>query len=190
LFGGISYTFGYSTSQGFYSCLQSEGLYLTAFVSVFGQTFSVYKDDPTTEKDESKLYLIDPIECASSTNSSALALSTLEIITIQTDNTGEFSLKNLENFLDQKAQELIQEYKQESSVCAKVTIKIDQEAVMTRAAFLGNLEIENGNATNLENLSVILQIKDENGNIVNDKFGITDPILSNITAVDGTGILT
>ncbi|NCQ71788.1 MAG: hypothetical protein GPI99_22815, partial [Microcystis aeruginosa W13-15] len=29
-----------------------------------------------------------------------------------------------------------------------------------------------------------------NGNIVNDLFGITDPILSNITAVDGTGILT
>ncbi|MFM6729460.1 MAG: S8 family serine peptidase, partial [Dolichospermum sp.] len=35
-----------------------------------------------------------------------------------------------------------------------------------------------------------LQIKDQNGNIVNDKFGITAPILSNITAVDGTGILT
>ncbi|GCA96132.1 hypothetical protein, partial, partial [Microcystis aeruginosa 11-30S32] len=61
---------------------------------------------------------------------------------------------------------------------------------MTRAAFLGNLEIENGNPTNLTNLSVILQIKDQNGNIVNDKFGITNPILSNITAVDGTGILT
>ncbi len=77
-----------------------------------------------------------------------------------------------------------------ASVCATVTIQIDQEAVMTRAAFLGNLEIENGNPTNLTNLSVILQIKDENGNIVNDLFGITDPILSNITAVDGTGILT
>ncbi|MFM5960252.1 MAG: hypothetical protein ACKOQ2_24365, partial [Dolichospermum sp.] len=77
-----------------------------------------------------------------------------------------------------------------SGVCAKVKIQIDQEAVMTRAAFLGNLEIENGNATNLTNLAVILQIKDENGNIVNDKFGITNPILSNITAVDGTGILT
>ncbi len=76
------------------------------------------------------------------------------------------------------------------SVCATVKIKIDQEAVMTRAAFLGNLEIENGNSTNLTNLSVILQIKDQNGNIVNDKFGITNPILSNITAVDGTGILT
>ncbi|MBW4549589.1 MAG: S8 family serine peptidase, partial [Aphanocapsa sp. GSE-SYN-MK-11-07L] len=76
-----------------------------------------------------------------------------------------------------------------NSVCAKVRISIDQEAVMTRSAFLGSLEIDNGNPTNLTNLSVTLQIKDENGNVVNDLFGITNPILKNITAVDGTGIL-
>jgi hypothetical protein len=60
---------------------------------------------------------------------------------------------------------------------------------MTRAAFLGNLEIENGNSTSLTNLSVVLQVKDANGNVVNDLFGITNPILSNISAVDGTGII-
>ncbi|GBF78819.1 S8 family serine peptidase [Aphanothece sacrum] len=98
-------------------------------------------------------------------------------------NFGSFSMSSLEA----ESEEIQAE---NASVCAQVTIKIDQEAVMTRAAFLGSLEIENGNATNLENLSVILQIKDENGNIVNDLFGITSPILSNITAVDGTGILT
>jgi hypothetical protein len=76
-----------------------------------------------------------------------------------------------------------------SGVCASVTIKIDQEAVITRAAFLGNLEIENGNSTSLTNLAATLQIKDQKGNVVNDKFGITVPILDNITAVDGTGIL-
>ncbi|WP_147074111.1 DUF3238 domain-containing protein, partial [Microcystis aeruginosa] len=86
--------------------------------------------------------------------------------------------------------EITPQQNQQNSVCAAVKLQIDQEAVMTRAAFLGNLEIENGNPTNLTNLSVILQIKDQNGNIVNDKFGITNPILSNITAVDGTGILT
>ncbi|NCR66552.1 MAG: hypothetical protein GPJ34_08230, partial [Microcystis aeruginosa LL11-07] len=94
-----------------------------------------------------------------------------------------------EQFYD-GVQELKKALDGSGGVCAKVKIQIDQEAVMTRAAFLGNLEIENGNPTNLTNLSVILQIKDQNGNIVNDKFGITDPILSNITAVDGTGILT
>ncbi|NCT44034.1 MAG: hypothetical protein GPJ35_12020, partial [Microcystis aeruginosa G11-09] len=75
-------------------------------------------------------------------------------------------------------------------VCAQVRISIDQEAVMTRSAFLGNLEIDNGNSTNLENISVTLQITDQNGNIVNNLFGITNPTLKNITAVDGTGILT
>ncbi|TRT85785.1 MAG: hypothetical protein EWV82_06525, partial [Microcystis aeruginosa Ma_AC_P_19900807_S299] len=77
-----------------------------------------------------------------------------------------------------------------SGVCAQVRISIDQEAVMTRSAFLGTLEIDNGNSTNLTNLSVTLQITDQNGNIVNNLFGITSPILKNITAVDGTGILT
>ncbi|WP_200987580.1 S8 family serine peptidase [Anabaenopsis elenkinii] len=75
-------------------------------------------------------------------------------------------------------------------VCATVRLRIDQEAVMTRAAFLGTLEIENGNPTNIENLSVILEVKDAQGNIVNELFGITAPILRNISAVDGTGILT
>ncbi|AKE63138.1 Alkaline phosphatase [Microcystis aeruginosa NIES-2549] len=75
------------------------------------------------------------------------------------------------------------------SVCAQVRITIDQEAVMTRSAFLGTLEIDNGNPTNLTNLSITLQITDQNGNIVNNLFGITNPTLKNITAVDGTGIL-
>ena len=75
-------------------------------------------------------------------------------------------------------------------VCAQVRISIDQEAVMTRSAFLGTLEIDNGNPTNLTNLAVTLQITDQNGNIVNNLFGITNPTLKNITAVDGTGILT
>ncbi|MCX5980388.1 MAG: DUF5050 domain-containing protein, partial [Nostocales cyanobacterium LacPavin_0920_SED1_MAG_38_18] len=89
-----------------------------------------------------------------------------------------------------KAQELEEVLNNDGGVCAKVRIKIDQEAIMTRAAFLGSLEIENGNITNLEKLSVTLQVKDAQGKVVNDLFGITDPILNNITSVDGTGILT
>ena len=61
---------------------------------------------------------------------------------------------------------------------------------MTRSAFLGTLEIDNGNDTNnLESLTVTINIKDGLGNTVNNLFGITNPILSNITAVDGTGTL-
>lgn len=61
---------------------------------------------------------------------------------------------------------------------------------MTCSAFIGNLEIDNGNATSLENISVNLQVKDAQGNIVNDLFGITAPVLINLSAVNGTGILT
>ncbi|MFM8004432.1 MAG: hypothetical protein ACKO86_05685, partial [Dolichospermum sp.] len=104
--------------------------------------------------------------------------------------TNSEGFSNITEALDYSVNELEKALDGSGGVCAKVKIQIDQEAVMTRAAFLGNLEIENGNPTNLTNLAVILQIKDQNGNIVNDKFGITAPILSNITAVDGTGILT
>jgi hypothetical protein len=60
---------------------------------------------------------------------------------------------------------------------------------MSRSAFLGSLEIINGNKSSLDNLSVTLQIKDQYGSIVNDRFGIANPILNRITAVDGTGVL-
>jgi len=75
-------------------------------------------------------------------------------------------------------------------VCATVKLQIDQEAVMTRAAFLGTLEIQNSNdSINLQNLSVNLKIKDEDGNVVNNLFGIQNPVLDKITAVNGTGVI-
>jgi hypothetical protein len=66
---------------------------------------------------------------------------------------------NVEGYVDiidaitEKSQELQKALDGSGGVCAKVKIQIDQEAVMTRAAFLGNLEIENGNPTNLTNLN-------------------------------------
>ncbi|NCS02752.1 MAG: hypothetical protein GPJ06_11605, partial [Microcystis aeruginosa G13-11] len=78
----------------------------------------------------------------------------------------------------------------QGSVCAQVKLQINQDAIMTRSGFLGTLEIDNGNDTNnLESLTVTINIKDGLGNTVNNLFGITNPILSNITAVDGTGTL-
>jgi hypothetical protein len=73
---------------------------------------------------------------------------------------------------------------------ATVKIQIDQQALMTRSAFVGTLNIDNGNDFSLENISINLQIKDATGNIVNGLFGITQPTLINLSAVDGTGILT
>ncbi|CCI03457.1 Calx-beta domain-containing protein [Microcystis aeruginosa] len=78
----------------------------------------------------------------------------------------------------------------QGSVCAQVKLQINQDAIMTRSAFLGTLEIDNGNdTTNLENITVTINIKDSQGNTVNNFFGITNPTLSNLTAVDGTGTL-
>ena len=78
----------------------------------------------------------------------------------------------------------------QSGVCAKVKIEIDQKAVMTRNAFLGTLEIVNGStAGSIEGVRVELDIRDENGNLANDKFGISAPELSGLTGVDGTGAI-
>ncbi|TRT44375.1 MAG: tandem-95 repeat protein, partial [Microcystis aeruginosa Ma_QC_C_20070703_M131] len=78
----------------------------------------------------------------------------------------------------------------QGSVCAQVKLQINQEAIMTRSGFLGTLKIDNGNDTNnLENITVTINIKDSQGNTVNNLFGITNPTLSNLTAVDGTGTI-
>ncbi|MFM6075847.1 MAG: hypothetical protein ACKPB9_30375, partial [Dolichospermum sp.] len=62
--------------------------------------------------------------------------------------TNSEGFSNITEALDYSVNELEKALDGSGGVCAKVKIQIDQEAVMTRAAFLGNLEIENGNATN------------------------------------------
>jgi hypothetical protein len=78
----------------------------------------------------------------------------------------------------------------ESGICATVRIRIDQQVVMTRAAFKGSLEIDNGShAGPLSGVRVILNITDENGRPANGKFAIRTPELKGLTGVDGTGIV-
>ncbi len=72
----------------------------------------------------------------------------------------------------------------------QVRIQIEQTAIMTRSAFLGELSIENSSDTiPLEDIAVNLEVLDEDGDVVNELFGITDPVLENITSVDGSGTL-
>ena len=76
------------------------------------------------------------------------------------------------------------------SVCAQVRIRIDQKAAIARSAFLGTLEIDNGDPTyNLTGVGVTLDIRDNNGKSANDQFAIKGPSLSGLTAVDGTGVV-
>ncbi|MCY2986427.1 MAG: FG-GAP-like repeat-containing protein [Planctomycetota bacterium] len=78
----------------------------------------------------------------------------------------------------------------QTGVCAKVRIQINQQATMTRAAFLGTLEIDNGNqSASLQGIQVSLDIRDEQGNPANDRFAITGPELSGLTGVDGFGVV-
>lgn len=77
----------------------------------------------------------------------------------------------------------------ESGVCAKVKLRTEQEAVITRDAFRATLEIDNSGAIRLERVRVTLAVSDENGKDATGLFAIHPPELSNLTAVDGTGIL-
>jgi|GEM_PF-1610690 len=77
-----------------------------------------------------------------------------------------------------------------SSVCATVTVQFSQTLTMTREAFEGTLTIFNGHATDaMENISLDLEVKDENGVIRNDLFQINTQSLDQISGIDGSGIL-
>ena len=185
LFGSISYNFVWSTVTGFSDCFKTSGLYLEAFVQgdvtdLGSVTLSPFDDPSTTDKVETKKYILgyegiedvclEDIGTSTASNSDVL---TSDLFTLgMTEQEISAYISNIQNqFLEnlrQQAKQLINDELQqeeppsEPSVCAQVRISIDQEAVMTRSAFLGNLEIDNGNLTNLENLSVTLQIKDQN----------------------------
>ncbi|MCF8364868.1 MAG: choice-of-anchor D domain-containing protein [Bacteroidales bacterium] len=77
-----------------------------------------------------------------------------------------------------------------SSVCATVTVQFSQTLTMTREAFEGTLTIFNGHETDaMQNISLDLEVKDENGVIRNDLFQINTQSLDQITGIDGSGIL-
>jgi Lectin C-type domain/Bacterial pre-peptidase C-terminal domain/CARDB len=79
---------------------------------------------------------------------------------------------------------------QPGGVCARVRIRLEQEAALTRAAFLGSLEIDNESAdTPLTGVRATLDIRDEQGNPANDRFSIRGPDLAGLSAVDGSGLI-
>lgn len=85
---------------------------------------------------------------------------------------------------------LVNDVEHDDGVCASVRIQISQEAVMTRQGFEATLEVVNKVDQPIENLFLEIVVYDENGDIVEENaFGIDDPILSGLTAVDGTGAI-
>jgi hypothetical protein len=76
-----------------------------------------------------------------------------------------------------------------AEVCAKVNLRLDQRAVLTRDAFKATLELDNDTLSSLQNVLVNLDIRAENGASANTIFGIRPPEVSGFNAVDGTGTL-
>lgn len=89
------------------------------------------------------------------------------------------AVEDLEAALDENPQ----------AICAKVSVQVKQEAVITRTGFEARLGIENGAADVMEEIAVAIQIEDESGADANDLFVILPPEVTGIGDVDGTGSL-
>ncbi|HEX5400652.1 MAG TPA: Ig-like domain-containing protein [Verrucomicrobiae bacterium] len=74
-------------------------------------------------------------------------------------------------------------------VCAHVRLEIDQDVVLTRTAFKGTLEINNGGDHAIDNIQVSLDFRNGTNGAAADKFVVEGPALSALHAVDGTGTL-
>lgn len=77
----------------------------------------------------------------------------------------------------------------DSGVCAKVKLRLDQEAVLSRDAFKATLEIDNTEGKPLENVYVTIGVLDSEGNDASELFGIHAPELSGISGTNGNGTL-
>ncbi|KAK7084501.1 hypothetical protein SK128_021477, partial [Halocaridina rubra] len=83
------------------------------------------------------------------------------------------------------------EWYEQSGICAVVRIKIIQNATLVREGFEANLKIENKETENLENILVILEIHEYGtSNNATDKFSTGAMKLSgSLSGVDGNGTL-
>ncbi len=77
----------------------------------------------------------------------------------------------------------------QEGICATVRIRLEQKIAVTRTAFRATLEITNGDSVDLSMVDVMLLIEDLAGAPAEDKWGIPEPVLTGINAVDGTGII-
>lgn len=74
-------------------------------------------------------------------------------------------------------------------VCAHVRLRLDQDLIATRDAFDATLEIENALGDPLENVSVEVLIRTRTGEGATGVFVIQPPVLTGLSAVDGSGTL-
>ena len=74
---------------------------------------------------------------------------------------------------------------QKDDVCASVAVQFNQQLTMTREAFEGTLEVTNGHPTDaMKNISVNIQITDENGTPSNGLFEIQPQTPTNLADIN------
>ena len=78
---------------------------------------------------------------------------------------------------------------QGGGICARVKLRLEQDAVLTRDAFRATLELDNNGPTPLELVRVNVSIFPESGGNANSLFSVTVEGVTTLTAVDGTGAL-
>jgi subtilase family serine protease len=74
-------------------------------------------------------------------------------------------------------------------VCARVRLQIDQDVVMARDAFNATLEILNSSGNPLTGVGLDIVVRNAAGEDVTALFGVRPPRLTQISAVDGTGVV-
>lgn len=72
---------------------------------------------------------------------------------------------------------------------ARVKIQLSQELTLEREAFTAKTDLTNKLNSDLKDISISFNIKDENGISSNDKFFIQLPDLTNINSINGDGII-
>jgi hypothetical protein len=73
--------------------------------------------------------------------------------------------------------------------CARVRLKLDQQAVVSREAFRATLEFDNGDNAGIEGIGVELRLTDPSGNNAVELFGMAPPEVSGLGDVNGGGTL-
>jgi hypothetical protein len=74
-------------------------------------------------------------------------------------------------------------------VCAQVRLRINQNVMLTRSAFTGTLELDNGGDHAIDSIRVTLDFRDATNGPAAEKFAVEGPTVSGLGAVDGTGTL-
>ena len=101
-------------------------------------------------------------------------------------------MKNFNSFVDAYTfasddYSKIENFEEESGVCAVVRIRIEQELALTREAFLAKLEIENKESSSLEKIQIEIIIKEGNSGIISiHLFSISNVTLTG-SLVNGDG---